>query len=194
MSTRYLQLNDLIDKHRPQRIVEVGVHRGARAALMVGRALLHWRSVEYLGFDVFDTVDAGFHALALNGKGIATQNQATASLSRFHSFGLTHRFVVGDTRTTLHKTKAVADFAFIDGDHRVEVIRGDAEAIDAPVLVFDDYYTPGKAGMTVDLARHGANVVIDEYRARGCLVTVLPAGDVCKHGSVAHLAVVERPA
>ena len=191
MTTRYSQLVALVSKYKPKHIVEVGVHRGVRAALMMGEALRRSREVAYTGFDVFDTESPAFHEAALNGKGIVTQQEAASRLG-LNTLRASVRFVVGDTRETLHKHPIAADFAFIDGDHRVEVIRGDAAAIDAPVLVFDDYYKTGPGGRCPDLTRYGANVVVEELAAAGRRVEILPAGDLCKHGGIAHLAVVTR--
>ena len=82
---------------------------------------------------------------------------------------------------------------FIDGDHRVECIRADYEALKAcPVGVFDDYYVPDARGVTVDLAKYGANAVVAELEHYGAKVEILPAADPCKHGGVIKLAVVRR--
>lgn len=192
MTTRYEQLVGLVKKHRPRSIAEVGVHRGYRGALMSSTAIeMCHAPVDYWGFDVFETMDKAFHEKALNGKGIVARREAEARLHSVSKLLRVH-LVVGDTRETLHKQPIAVDFAFIDGDHRVEVIRGDAAAINAPVLVFDDYYRPGGDGRCPDLIRYGANAVVHELEAAGAKVDILPAGDMCKHGGVAYLAVVLR--
>ena len=196
MTTRYAQIETLVHRFKPSHIVEVGVHRALRAVVMCAAALRHRRKVYYTGFDVFETMDSAFHEAALNGKGIATQRDADIRLSKLAACAypakLLHVFIVGDTRVTLHGDPVEADFAFIDGDHRVDVIRGDAAAIKAPVLVFDDYYRPGPDGRCPDLQRYGANAVVHELEAAGARVEILPAADLCKHGGLAHLALVER--
>lgn len=189
MAKRYEQMIPIIAECRPQKIVEVGVHRGLRASMMCKTALLYQEDVEYVGFDVFDTVDMDFHREALNGKGAPNKDIAT---QRLIQSGAEFSFVVGDTRDTLHGSKVKADFAFIDGDHRVDAIRGDAEAIDAPVIVFDDYYIAGEDGSLPDLDQYGANRVVDEMKLAGASVELLPMRDLCDHGSFAVLAVVRR--
>lgn len=178
----------LIDQLRPRRIIEVGVHRGVRAAKLCARAMLYAPTVDYIGFDVFDTADAAFQADALNGKGAPSKDEAARRLSRP---GVKYAFVVGDTRETLHGGDWEADFAFIDGDHRIEAIAGDYAALaSVPCVVFDDYYRPDAKGRCPDLTRYGANATVDGLAAQGRTVDILPIGDACKHGGLSHLAVV----
>lgn len=194
MAKRYDQIMSLIDEIKPGVIIEVGIHRGMRAMLMCERALMHREDVSYLGFDVFETMDEAFHRDALNGKGIPQRSVAESRMQsikeRWGSFDW--KFVEGDTRLTLHGSCVVGDLAFIDGDHRVDVIRGDAAAIGCRVMVFDDYYLPGQDGKIPDLKQYGANVVVDEFRADGARVSVLPVMDRCDHGAMAALAVVRQ--
>lgn len=189
MAKRYDQLYPLIDKIKPAMIVEVGVHTALRGAAMCKKALEHRSSVEYVGYDVFDMASMDFQEQALNGKGAPNQEKARNRLRAIG--GLTHSFVVGDTRDTLGGKTVEADFAFIDGDHRVEAIRIDYAALaDCRCVVFDDYYRPGPDGTTPDLSRYGANTVVDELASAGRRVEILPDADICKHGGFSHLAVV----
>lgn len=191
MAKRYEQLLPLIDKVKPVRIVEVGVHTALRGLAMCRQALVHRHEVEYVGYDVFEEASDEFQAQALNGKGTPSQAKATERLSRVP--GLSHSFVVGDTRETLGGKKVKADFAFIDGDHRVEAIRSDYAALaSCRCVVFDDYYVAGRDGKIPDLNVYGANEVVNELARSGRAVSVLPVGDVCKHGGMSHLAVVWR--
>lgn len=196
MAKRYEQLYPLIRACKPQTIAEVGVHRGMRAMMMAEEALKASPSkpVRYIGFDVFELMSQAFHDAALNGKGIPQRAIAEARMQsvkeRFETFSW--NFCVGDTRETLHGKRIACDFAFIDGDHRVEAIRGDALGLDCPLMVFDDYYIAGPDGRLPDLALYGANVVVDELKAAGASVELLPAGDLCNHGGIALLAVVRR--
>lgn len=195
MAKRYDQLLPLIMQAKPAVIAEVGVHRGMRAMIMCETAVMVRKEpVRYIGFDVFETMDQQFHDAALNGKGIPQRAIAEARMQSVAERypGFSWEFREGDTRDTLHGQKVAADFAFIDGDHRVEVIRGDAMGLQCPVMVFDDYYRPGPDGRLPDLALYGANVVVDELQAAGARVEILPAADLCNHGAVAHLAVVRR--
>lgn len=189
MAKRYEQMIEIIARCKPKKIVEVGVHKGLRAQMMCETALLHRNHVEYVGYDVFDTVGMHFHEEALNGKGAPSQARAE---ERLKASGAEFGFVVGDTRETLHGQSVKADFAFIDGDHRVDAIQGDAAAIDAPVIVFDDYYLPGERGEIPDLQVYGANRVVDEMREAGAKVDILPIKDRCAHGGYSVLAVVYR--
>lgn len=194
MAKRYEQLYPLIKAAKPATIVEVGVHRGMRALMMCEEACGVRKAVRYIGFDVFETMPQSFHDAALNGKGIPQRAMAEARMQsvseRFPGFSW--EFREGDTRDTLHGHKVAADFAFIDGDHRVEAIRGDALGLDCPLMVFDDYYLAGPDGRLPDLTLYGANVVVDELQAAGATVELLPVGDVCAHGGVSVLAVVRR--
>lgn len=196
MAKRYDQLYPLIKAAKPATIVEVGVHRGMRALMMceeAAQARKH-EALRYVGFDVFEMMGQAFHDAALNGKGIPQRAIAEARMQsvqeRFPDFSW--EFRVGDTRETLHGKRVACDFAFIDGDHRVEAIRGDALALDCPLMVFDDYYRAGPDGRLPDLALYGANVVVDQLKAAGAAVELLPAGDLCNHGGIALLAVVRR--
>lgn len=186
MAKRYEQMLALVDEIRPKSIIEVGVHRGMRAKMLCEHATKYGR-VTYTGFDVFDLSDPEFQEAALNGKGMPSKSIAESRLDPLT--WLSYSFVVGDTRETLHDKPRHADFAFIDGDHRVDAIRGDYEALKScKVVVFDDYYVgDGKP----DLTLYGANAVVDALPPE--LVEILPLGDECKHGGFSHLAVVRLP-
>ena len=190
MAKRYSQLIDLAAKLKPKHIIEVGVHRGIRAAKMCDAA----SAARYTGFDVFDTLPVSFQDDALNGKGMVGPADARRRLDAMAAGGgFKYELVIGDTRDTLHPHPRVADLAFIDGDHRVEAIAGDYAALaGCPVVVFDDFYLPDEQGHTPDLALYGANQTIEACRAAGLSVEILPNGDRCAHGGISHLVVVRR--
>ncbi len=191
MAKRYDQLLALIDEVKPEVIVEVGVHRAMRARLMIKRALAHRAAVTYIGYDVFETMGEDFQREALNGKGMAARAAAESVLRRMKRARI--KLVVGDTRATLHGKTVKADFVFIDGDHRLECIRGDYAALaGAPVVVFDDYFREGGHAVLPDLALYGANGVVDALDP--ACVQILPISDDCADGGVSHLAVVRRAA
>lgn len=196
MTKRYDQLVALIVERAPATIVEIGVHNAIRAQLMCEAARTRVKKVRYMGYDVFETETYGFHARALNGKGIPSQRAAESRMVRLnHRLGGVHwGFTVGDTARTLHGRKVACDFAFIDGDHRVEMIREDALALDCPCLVFDDYYTEGPGGMRADISKYGANAVVAELEAAGRRVTILPKKDMTKEGCYSSLVMVEASA
>lgn len=190
MRNRYEHLALLIEQYKPASIIEVGVHRGMRAVYMVREAMKYQNFVDYKGFDVFETLGVEFQELVLNGKGMATEAQALVAMHALKTeFGDRFRFelLVGKTQDTLHETSYVADFVFIDGDHRVEAIEADYAALKAsPVVVFDDYYVTDPAGGIPDLNKYGANKVCDPIQN----AKILPHGDQCKHGGLSHLVLV----
>ena len=155
---RYDQLIDLITMARPQFIVEVGTHRGARAMAMCQAALAHRNDVRYLGFDLFEDATPETDAAEMNGKGPAIVDAAEKKLNllKKHNPGFTFELVKGNTRQTLHGKNIIADFVFIDGGHSIETIRGDFEALkNSRYIVFDDYYMGG-----VDTTKFGSNAVL----------------------------------
>lgn len=186
MAKRYDRLIELARAAQPRVIVEIGVHRAMRAVRMCEAVN---GPVHYIGFDVFDTKGHEFQEAALNGKGQATETAARRRLESLkrRKRDFTYELVVGDTRDTLHGREVTCDFAFIDGDHRVEAILRDYLAVrSAPVVVFDDYFR----GNTPDLSVYGANEVVD--RIEDATVEILPEADECRHGGYSHLAVVRR--
>lgn len=189
MAKRYDQMLALVAKYKPRRIVEVGVHRGLRAQALCREALIHRDSVSYVGYDVFDTVGPKFQEEALNGKGAPSKEQAATRLKSLP--GLDFDFMVGDTRETLHGSSPAVDFAFIDGDHRVEAIRGDYEALKhARVVVLDDFFVADENGYIPNLDLYGANRIVESIT--DAEVRILPVGDRCKHGGYSRLALIVR--
>ena len=185
MAKRYEQMLRLIEQVKPRVILEIGVHRGVRAEMLCRAAQKVSDRVTYVGYDVFESADEQFQKDALNGTGAPSALAARGRLSAVH--GLEYSFIVGDTRKTLAGEKVKADFAFIDGDHRVEAIQSDYEALsECPCVVFDDYYTGGE----LDLTKYGANAVVDALKAKGMRVEILPTKDQCNHGAFTQLAVV----
>lgn len=194
MAKRYHQMIPLIAECKPKVIVEVGVHKALRASMLCREALRHSKQVHYIGYDVFDTMGDAFQRAALNGKGTPTEANARQVLNGLANefLNFTYELRVGDTRDTLHGGSVVADFAFIDGDHRVEAIYADYAAL-APckTIVFDDYYFAG-SGDPVDLSIYGANHVVDGLITAGRNVTVMPSSDLCNHGAISCLAVLRQ--
>lgn len=188
---RYDQLLTLIDEHKPRVIVEVGVARAERAYAMAEQALCHHRDVKYIGYDVFETKDPAFHAAAFNLKKVDSQAVCASKLRmiqhRLPSFQFS--LVVGDTRDTLHGKAVHADLAFIDGDHRVDAIGNDYDALrSSPVVVLDDYYTADERGCP-DINVVGCNRLVEELNGR---VTLLPMKDQVRDGGLVQMAVVRR--
>jgi len=198
MATRYAQLLSLIAETRPQKIIEVGVHRAYRAVMMAEEALKHSQNVEYVGYDVFENETESFHAEAMNGKGVAPESIARAALrsltQRHGADRFSFRLIIGDTRRTLAGTRQHADFVFIDGDHRLATIRTDYDAVrTARCVVFDDFLIAGPHGESPDTSVYGANLLIQELRDDpACEIRELPAQDLCRHGGYAALVAVFR--
>lgn len=192
MTSRYAQMVSIVERERPSVIVEVGVHRAVRATMLCEAVLQTGHACRYIGYDVFETKSVRFQEDALNGKGMAFEDHARSRLDsvkrKFPAFS--YKFIIGDTRETLHGKTVEADFAFIDGDHRVEAIRGDYEACRmVKTVVFDDYYLMDDNGQIVDTSRYGANEIVKHIDAD---LEILPLSDPVKHGGVVRLAVVRR--
>lgn len=187
---RYDQIIKLIQEVKPKTIVEIGVHKGLRSVLMCREAMKFHEEITYFGFDVFDMMDEKFHKEALNGKGMPSEVEAGRRLESLGD-GLTWFLVKGDTRHTLHGRKNYqADLVFIDGDHRLDVIRGDYEPFEnARCVVFDDYYNLGDV-KNFDLLKYGCNGLIYDLLDQNRRVDILPIADATNVGVVTKLAVV----
>lgn len=190
-SSRYSQLAILIALMKPRTIIEVGTNRGDSAVTMCREALKHRRQVHYIGFDVFDTRDEDFHRHVFNAKQVASRQFVRDRLdsirSQFSSF--TFELIEGETSTTLHGRSLRADFVFIDGDHRVEVIRCDYAAVaKSNVIVFDDFYdASSNHGHELSL-KFGCNQLVAALKD----VTILPLGDSFPSTGLIRMAVKIR--
>jgi len=195
---RYGQILGLIEQVKPETIIEIGVWNGVRATEMALAALAHSPRVHYTGYDLFEEATEETNRDELNAKRNCTLADVAARLEAFgrdnpgFSFGL----VKGNTRETLKEKHLVADFVYIDGGHSVETIRSDYAAVkDSPVVVFDDYYKPDAEGKGADLAKFGANELIDGIRWSDhdyLEAEVLPSTDPLNVGGTVHLAVVRH--
>lgn len=175
-ASRYSQLQTLIALVKPRTIIEIGTHRGNSAAPMCLEALKHRSNVHYLGFDVFEIRDEDFHRRAFNGKGIPSKqfvhDRLESIRSQFPSF--TFELIEGETSSTLHGRSLRADFVFIDGDHRVEVINRDYAAVSkSKVVVFDDFFDASSPEGHELITRFGCNQLVASLKD----VTILPLAD-----------------
>ncbi len=140
---RYDKLIELAAEKKPNVLIEIGTHRGARAKV------LKYHCKRYYGFDLWEAGDVDTDRRESNGKGRSTRAQAEASLA-----GADFELIAGDTRETLPQFAergVKVDFAWIDGGHSVETIGSDWRYVRqmlAPgaVVVFDDYYEPERDG------------------------------------------------
>lgn len=188
---RYSQLLELIDRHKPRTIVEIGTWNGGRAVEMCERALKHNPEAFYWGFDLFDEATAETDARELNVKPHWALDQVQQKLEAVKAGheGFNFTLVRGDTRQTLKamEDSAAIDLAFIDGGHSVETIANDYAALkDAAVVVLDDYYTPDAEGKCPDFTRYGCNRLLDEI---GDYV-LLPVIDTLPTGGLVQMAVI----
>ena len=183
-SGRYGYIPKLIEAVKPRSIVEIGTWSGHRALQMARIALKHSPSVNYMGFDLFETGSAADDEREKNVKPHFSQEEVQALLDCFalENPGFGFSLVKGDTRQSLPATQA--DFAFIDGGHSVETIRSDFERLRASTLiVFDDHYEGA-----IDTGRYGCNAVV-----RDLPHLVLPQGDPVAGGGLTRLVLVAEP-
>ena len=189
--SRYSQLQTLIALIKPETIVEVGTNRGDSAVAMCSEALKHRANVHYTGYDVFSTRDEEFHRLVFNGKGAVPRqfvhDRLESVRSQFPSF--TFELIEGETAATLHHQAVAADFVFIDGDHRLEIINRDYAAVaQSRVIVFDDFYDAGTTQGRELSRQFGCNELV----ARLKHVTILPLADTFPKTGPIRMAVVMR--
>lgn len=153
---RYEYLLEIIKVIEPESIIEIGVAKGTNAVKMLKAA---GRNVKYIGYDVFDFTDKAFHKKVGNGKEVWSREKIKGILT---SVGNDVSLVKGLTQDTLWKEPKSADLVFLDGDHRIDAIRGDFKAVTGSrVVVFDDFYVKGDhQGFTRD--KYGCYDVVSE--------------------------------
>jgi hypothetical protein len=177
--SRYLELLELIDKYKPQSLVEIGVWNGANAIRMINRAKQHHADVTYTGYDLFEEASADTDSKEFNVKSHNHMN-AVAAYIRSET-GVTPVLVKGDTNVTL-PTKTIADFVFLDGGHSIETITNDYSKVGlSKVVVLDDYYTNGP-----NTEKYGCNKVVANLKN----ITIMPTKDPVKGGGFTQLVVV----
>lgn len=170
---RYEQLELILDKLPHGKILEVGTHNGDRAVKLCSVNLAKGLPCTYYGFDVFEGGTPELNQAEMNAKGNPPEAEARGKLEalkqRYPSQFAFHLFK-GLTSKTLNPANIPADldFAFIDGGHAVDTIKGDYEAVKhAQLVVFDDYYLEG-----YDTAKFGCNEVV-----KGVPHAILPVID-----------------
>lgn len=210
---RYSQIYDYIDKHKPATIVEIGTWNGERAIEMISRAGASSPSLEYMGYDLFesgstetDRVEFNVkrhhnmlgvlnHILDKLGMGIYMPEYTddTVLVSRYED-GVKVELNKGDTRETLPETNC--DFAFIDGGHSIETIASDYSRLkESKCIILDDYYEPDEQGRCPDITKFGCNILVDGLQRIGFLnstLTILPVADRVKGGGLVKMVVIEN--
>jgi predicted O-methyltransferase YrrM len=165
--SRYAQLLDLIDEHRPRKIAEIGTWNGNRAIQMLQQAGKYYPAdlLRYQGFDLFEQQTGEQYNRELSKHGYPLD----VVRKRIEATGANTSLIAGDTHYTIGQL-APADLYFIDGGHSEYTVENDGGEVMrylnfGGIAVFDDYYHSGKPdGM-------GCNDFIDH----------LPAAYVVKH-------------
>lgn len=184
---RYARLIELVEQTKPETILEVGVYNGERAMEMAAAALKHHPKVHYSGFDLFEDASPETDSEEFNKKRNHSMESVRSRLAAFQGAnpGFAFKLHKGNSRETL-ESHAV-DFAYIDGGHSVETIRGDYEAVkESKVVAFDDYYLPNATGECPDVRRFGANEVVDSLDG----ARIIDTGDPVAGGGYVCLAIV----
>jgi len=153
---RYEYILDVIDILKPESIIEIGVAKGVNAVKMVQKAGFN---VEYTGYDVFDYSDKEWHHMVGNGKESKPVEHIRKMVEPLCS---ETTLVKGMTQDTLWSNPKEADLVFLDGDHRVDAIQGDFDAVkNSKVVIFDDYYIDGKHS-DYEIDKFGCNQVVEK--------------------------------
>ena len=192
---RYDQLINLIDMHKPAKIVETGTWNGLRAVQMCLAALEHHDRVTYVGFDLFEDGDEKADKRELNVKRRTNRDEVFKTLKDSFGERVDIHLVKGDTRETLKASKDLlegTEFAFIDGGHSVKTIRNDFGLLkDARVVVLDDYYQEDAEGKSPDTKRFGVNALIGKEITD---FAVLPQADPVRDGGTVSMIVTPSSA
>ena len=158
LNIRYQYLLLGVTLTKPKSIIEIGLAQGERAYQMIQLASKYKANVRYTGYDVFHTKNSSWHRMVGNGKQVASKEVIK---SRLNNLSKNISLIDGMTSETLWLNHQKADYVWLDGDHRVEAIQKDFEALKkSRVIVFDDYYVNGEHdGFTVD--KFGCNKIVD---------------------------------
>ena len=180
--SRYLELLTLIDEHKPQSIVEIGVWNGANAIRMIKQALRHNTKITYTGYDLFEEATLETDKKEFNVKGHNSIRAVAAYIKA--ETGIMPDLIKGNTRNTLPET--VADFVFLDGGHSIETIRSDYERVkNSKVVVLDDYYVPENG--SPNIGKYGCNSLVSDLTKT---FRVMPQMDRVSGGGTTQLVVV----
>jgi predicted O-methyltransferase YrrM len=184
---RYDQLIHIIDLVKPRTIVEIGTQAGHSAVKMIQRAMKYRKSIQYVGYDLFDEATKETDEAELNIKPHYAVEKVEGYIKQ-NCPGAEIHLIKGNTRQTLKNI--VADLCFIDGGHSVETIANDYEKCKgSSVIVLDDFYTVDKDGKVPDLNLYGCNQlvsdlpnalilpVVNEVRTGGNVQMVMAVGE-----------------
>lgn len=184
--SRYAQLLELIDQHKPQRLLEIGVWNGQNAIRMIKQALRHSQEVDYQGYDLFEDMTSELDAQEFNVKGHNHLRAVQAEIRA--ATGIAPFLIKGNTRETL-SMGVTRDFVFLDGGHSVETIKSDYERVqNSKVVVLDDYYTPDEEEKVPDITKYGCNELVKTLEK----YEILPIKDRVRGGGCTQLVVICR--
>ena len=157
---RYEYLIDSIHIIKPKKIIEIGLAQGLRSYQMVKEAKIFNSEIEFSGYDVFDTKDAKWHNMVGNAKTVSSQIEIEQLLNPLN---ISVKMYPGMTRETLWLSHNKGDLVFIDGDHRIEAIQNDYQAVkSSKVVAFDDYYISGEHN-SFKIDKYGCNKIIENF-------------------------------
>lgn len=196
MTLRYQHLIKSVDtasgnskKHKPFRILEIGVFDAAHGRQMVERATKNGRIfVEYYGFDMFEQMTPEVNEAEVGKKTFAKSYDEVMKYLKERTKARVIKLFKGDTKKTLPAAipgLPKMDVIFVDGGHSLATVQSDFEhalklAHEKTVILLDDYYpgdlTKGCAFLVENelKSRHGLNVEvlepIDAYPESGLSV------------------------
>ena len=152
----------------PKSIIEVGLARGIRAFQMIQLGKKYNADIKYTGYDVFDTKDSSWHKLVGNGKKVESKLIIEKKLKILTN---NIKLVQGMTSDTLWPYPNKADYVWLDGDHRLNSIKKDFEALKkSKVIVFDDYYSTGEHdGFHIE--KYGCNKIVEALKENEIFIT-----------------------
>lgn len=181
---RYDQLLSVIDLIKPKTIVEVGTQAGHSAVKMIRQAMKYRKSIQYVGYDLFEDATKETDAEELNIKPHHTVEQVEGYIKQ-NCPGAEVHLIKGNTRQTLKPI--TADLCFIDGGHSIETIANDYDKCKGSVVVvLDDYYVPDKSGAVPDIALYGCNQLVGDLPN----ALILPVTDPVRTGGSVQMVLV----
>lgn len=168
---RYDQIFEEIDKLHPQTICEIGTNDGINAVRMCQRAFKYSNTVEYFGFDLFESIDK---ATFLQEFAIAVPSLKSVEQFLGRKGVKNRKLFFGNTIESLPNNKVSLpkmDLVFIDGGHSEETVSSDwNNVIDLlhpkSVVFFDDY------------PNWGVGPVVDSIDRNQWDVQIMPIEDV----------------
>lgn len=194
MTLRYQHLSKAVDaacgnskKHKPLRIMEIGVFDAVHGRQMVERATKNGRAlVEYYGFDLFEDMTPAVNEAEIGKKTLARSYDQTMAYLKAKSKAKVIKLFKGDTKVTLPnavESLPKMDVIFIDGGHSLGTVQSDFEhaiklAHQKTIVLLDDYYPN-------DMTKGCAFLVESDLKQRqGMHVEVLEPLDVYSESGI----------